>query len=82
MHRFMRAVHRMPRPSEPGMVGFMTGQLSPHIQCHRLSCIMIYTLLVNSTHTLGSFRGLGACKTVVPLGWLVISLQYSGHMNN
>ena len=24
-----------------------------------------YTLLVSSTHTLGSFRGLGACKTVV-----------------
>ena len=31
---------------------------------------MVYTLLVSSTHTLGSFRGLEACKTVVRLRWL------------
>ena len=41
----------------------MTGQLSPHIQCHRLSCIMIYIVLL-VTH-LGFFRGLETCKTVV-----------------
>ena len=59
------------RTRDGGLKTFMTGQLSPHIQCHRLSCILVYTLLFNSTHTLGSFRGLGACKTVVQLGRLV-----------
>ena len=43
----------------------MTGQLSPHIQCHRLSCIMVYIVLL-VTH-LGFFRGLETCKTVVQL---------------
>ena len=72
------------------------------------SCIIIYTLLVNSTHTRGGglkifydrstlpthpmpqtlmhnhlhiagfFRGLGACKPVVPLRQFVIPLHYSG----
>ena len=59
------------RTRDGGLKIFMTSQLSPDIQCHRLSCIMIYTLLVSSTHTLGSFRGLGACKTVVGLRRLV-----------
>ena len=47
----------------------MTGQLSPHIQCHRLSCIMIYIVFL-VTH-LGFFRGLETCKTVVQLRQLL-----------
>ena len=59
------------RTRDGGLKIFYDRSTPPHIQCHRLSCIMVYTLLVSSTHTLGSFRGLGACKTVVRLRRLV-----------